>query len=175
MNHVRSALARGAPAAFVVLVPAVGRAASEGGLQILPDPRRLFMLMLLFFVLWPLMSRLLFRPLLDVFDEREKRIEGARSRARQLAQDAESLLTRHAAAVREAREAAAEERRGKVDEARGAHQRAIGEARQAAEVQIAEARREVADAAQAARSDLRTEADGLAREVAERLLGRSVA
>jgi F-type H+-transporting ATPase subunit b len=149
--------------------------AAEGGLQIVPDPVRLLLLLGLFLVLIPILNGLVFRPLLGVLEERERRIEGARSQASALAGQAGELVERHDGAVRSVREAANAERAATVEEARRAHQRALAEARAHAEQQMAGTRGEVAAAVEAARSSLRREAEPLAREAAERLLGRKLA
>jgi F-type H+-transporting ATPase subunit b len=158
-----------------VLLLAAAPARAGEGLEIIPDPARLGVLLVLFLVLIPIMNGLVFRPLLAVLDEREQRIAGARARASEVASEAAALLERHEAALREAREAANVERARAVEEARRAHQEAVGAARQAAEREIAGARGEVAAAVESARAQLRGEAEPLAREVAERLLGRRVA
>jgi F-type H+-transporting ATPase subunit b len=149
--------------------------AAEGGLTIMPDPARLVALLVLFVALVPLLNALLFRPLLEVLEDRERRIEGARTRATELATQAGSLLELHAAAVREVREAANAERRKAVEEARAAHQSAVAEARRLAEREVTATRSEVGAALEAARASLRADAESLAREVAERLLQRRLA
>ena len=150
-------------------------AASEEGLDINPDPTRLLALLMLFVILVPVLDRLLFKPLLGVLDARSARIEGARVRAAELAQQAAALLARHDEAVRQARETAHVEQLGLVEEARRAHQATVGEARAAAEREVVGARGELSRAADSARGVLGAEAEPLAREITARLLGRSAA
>jgi len=167
-------LFRALPAAVVLsLVGASARA--EGGLNIIPEPGKVLVLLALFLVLIPVLNGLVFRPVLGVLDERERRIAGARAQAAALAGQAADLVAQHDAAVREAREAAQAERARAIDEARRAHQAAVRDARDAAVHEIAGARRQVAAAVEAARAELRAEAEPLARDVAERLLGRRLA
>jgi F-type H+-transporting ATPase subunit b len=149
--------------------------AAEGGLVIIPDPVRLAVLLLLFLLLIPLLNQLVFRPLLAVLEERERRIDGARQRAADLARDAAELDRRHESALVEVRAAVHLERVREVEEARRQHQAVVGEARRAAAQEIAGTRADVEAAIAAARARLREEAAPLAREVAERLLGRSLA
>jgi F-type H+-transporting ATPase subunit b len=156
------------------LVPAAARAAG-GGLEIIPDPSRLVPLLVLFLILVPVLNRLLFQPLLGVLDEREQRIDGARSQAVELAQKAAVLLAQHEDAIRRAREVAHVEQTRLVEEARAAHQSTVGEARHAAEAEITGARAELASAAESVRASLGAEAEPLAREIAARLLGREAA
>jgi len=156
------------------LLAATPAQAAEGGLQLVPEPQRLLFLLVLFVVLVPLLNAFLFRPLFRVLEERTQRIDGARARASQLAARAAELVAKHEDAVRGVREVAQRERAQAVDEARRAHQLAIGQARGEAEKQIAATRDDVAAALEAARARLRADAEPLAREVAARLLGRSL-
>jgi F-type H+-transporting ATPase subunit b len=159
---------------IAVLLPRIA-AASEDGLQIIPDPKYLVVLIALFVILVPLLNTLLFKPLLGVLDERAARIEGARVRAAELAQQSAALLARHDEALRQARETAHVEHTRLVEEARRAHGATVGEARSAAEREVHAARDEIANAAESARGTLNSEAEPLAREIAARLLGRSAA
>jgi F-type H+-transporting ATPase subunit b len=169
----RALVAAGLALVAGLLLAAAPAHAAEG-LELVPRPQRLLALLVLFVLLVPLLDALLFRPLLAVLDERGSRIEGARARAAELARRAAELASQHDAAVRQVREAAQRERAGAVDEARRAHQAAIAEARAEAERRIAATRAEVGAALAAARAQLRGEAAPLAREVAARLLGRSL-
>jgi F-type H+-transporting ATPase subunit b len=162
----------GACAAASLLAPAVAHA-SEGSLQIIPDPTRLLVLLVLFAILVPVLNALLFQPLLRVLDEREQRIAGARTRAVELSQQTESLLARHEEALRRAREVAHAEQQRVVEAARGEHQSTIGEARHLAEGEIAAARTEIQRAVERVRASLGAEAEPIARDIAARLLGRS--
>lgn len=159
-------------ATALLLDPAIAHA-SEGGLQIIPDPARLIALLVLFVLLVPLLNRLLFQPLLQVLDERERRIDGARTRATELAQQAAVLVARHDDAIRKARETAHAEQLRVVEEARGQQQSTVGDARHAAEGEIAAARTQIARVIDSVRASLRAEAEPIAREIASRLLGRS--
>jgi len=162
----------GVGAAALLFASAVAQA-SEGSLQIIPDPTRVIVLLVLFVILVPVLNATLFQPLLHVLDEREQRIAGARTRATELAQQTAGLLARHEDALRRAREAAHAEQQRVVEAARGEHQSTIGDARHAAEGEIAAARTEIQRAVETARTSLRAEAEPIARDIAARLLGRS--
>jgi F-type H+-transporting ATPase subunit b len=144
-------------------------------LELVPEPSRLLFLLVLFVLLVPLLNGLLFKPLLAVLEERERRIDGARARAAQLATDAAALVTKHEQALHAARERFSGERTRTLEDARGAHQAAIHEARQHAERELAATREQVETALESARTQLRAEAEPLGRDVAERLLGRGIA
>jgi F-type H+-transporting ATPase subunit b len=158
----------------MVSFPAIA-SASEGGLQIIPDPKRLLVLIVLFVALVPILNKLLFQPLLGVLDEREQRIDGARARATELARQAAALVARHDDAIRKARETAHAEQVRVVEAARGQHHTTVGDARKAAEAELAAARAEIARAVDSVRGSLRAEAEPIARDIASRLLGRSAA
>jgi len=162
--------------ALLVAVPALLLAAAPahaaGGLELVPDPMRLVALLVLFVILVPILNALLFKPLLGVLEERGQRIEGARARAAKLSAQAAELVTRHEAAVRSVRATATGERMQAIDEARRGHHATLAQARGEAEMQIGATRAEVGAALDAARIQLRAEAEPLARDVAERLLGR---
>lgn len=166
------AIASLAGAALLVAGPAW---AAEGGLQIIPDPKLLAVLVIVFALLIAPVNRLLVQPLLRVLDERHERIEGARARAGAVAQEAESVLSGYQAALDQARRAAAAERQRQLETARREEKATSGGAREAAEEQIERARGEIDAALVTARGTLRREAELLAREAAERILGRRLA
>ena len=145
-----------------------------GTLELFPDPTLLLLLLLAVLALVFPMNALIFRPLFRVLDEREDRIDGARRRADQLERDAAEVLARYRGSLREAREEAERERRAQLDEARGEQATIAARARQQAEEQSARARSEIADSLDEARASLRGSAGQLAREAAERILGRAI-
>lgn len=157
--------------AIGLLAPSAAHAA--GALNIIPEPWKVVQLLVLFVVLVPVLNALLFQPLLLVLDEREKRIEGARTRARDLAAQAGALLARHDDAIRQARQVAHAEQVQLVEQARGTHRATVGDARAAAERDVSSARAELTRVADGVRASLGAEAEPLAREIAARLLGRS--
>ena len=148
--------------------------AAGGGIEILPDPARLLPLIALFVLMIVPVNHLIVKPLLSVLDEREARIAGSRQRAEELGQRAGEVLAGYEASVARAREEAETSRRSTLDEARTVHAERVASERGAAEQRTAEARREIAVALEQARTGLRTEAEALARQTAERMLGRSL-
>lgn len=174
-------------AACAVLLSTAARAAEEG-LQLMPDlpfasvaksigapyGYELVGLIALFVLLVAPANRLVFQPLFRVLDAREERIGGTRARARRLEEQAEAVLGRYEAALGETRAEAERERRSRLEQARAESQRASAEARGEAEGRIAQARVEVAASLEEARAALRSEAEGLARQVASQVLGRAL-
>lgn len=165
------------PSALLLLAAAlvVAAPASAASLELVPEPSRLIFLLVLFVVLVPLLNGLLFKPLLAVLEERNRRIEGARARAAELSVAAAALATQHDEALRAARERFNGDRMQTLEHTRRAHQATIAEARQQAEGELAATRDQVGTALETARARLRAEAEPLARDVAERLLGRGLA
>jgi F0F1-type ATP synthase membrane subunit b/b' len=158
-------------AALVLSTPAH---AAEGGLSIFPDPIQLAILVAVFVALVVPVNAVLVRPLVRTLEERAQRIEGARSRAAELAQEADAALGRHRSALEAARAAAERERRGAVEAARAEQSRVTAAARAAAELEIERVRHRIRSALGEARDVLRRDAELLAREVVARILGRPV-
>jgi F-type H+-transporting ATPase subunit b len=147
-------------------------AASEGDLEIFPQPVPLIVLIALFAVIiWPA-NALLWRPLLRVFDERSDRIAGTRARAEKVAAEAKDVLSTYEASVVRARQAADGERGRILDAARHEHAELTAVVRREAESQVTAAREAVEAAVQRARRDLQATAAELGREAAARVLGR---
>ena len=169
----RRALSVGACAA-VAWLGAAPALASEDNLVLVPQPLLLLELILLFVLLIAPVNQLLFKPIFKVLDEREARIQGTRKRARQLEEQADELLGRYEAAVRDVREEAELDRRSRLEQARGAGVAATGEARGQAEGEIERARADLRSAVESARGALRSQADGLARQAASQVLGRTL-
>ncbi len=171
-DRVRQALFGGLAGVSVCLAEAAH--ASEGSLQIYPDPGVLIVLLVAFLILVPVLRYVLFQPLLRVLDDREQRIDGARARAERVGQEAEASLARYESAVRAAAVDAERERKAAVEDAQRAHAASLGAARTDAEGVVERARREVAAALVEARGLLEAQARDLARDAAARVLGRSL-
>lgn len=146
--------------------------AAEHGLEIIPDPSMLLWLVIGFLVLIPLVSRLLLQPLLRVLDERESRIGGARERAGQVSGEADAIVSRYEAEVHEVRADAERARQSALRAARQEEAASVRAARGEAEQEIDVARGAIETALESARASLRTTAEDLAREAAQRVLGR---
>lgn len=161
-------------AALCTGLPALARAASEGGLVLVPRLDLLGALLLLFVLLVIPVNQLLFAPLLRVLDEREDRIGGTRRKAERLEREAATVLERYQGSVREVREEAELARRALLEEVRADVQRETAAARRDAESRIESARAELAGSLDEARASLRAQATQLAREAASRVLGRAL-
>ncbi len=148
--------------------------AAEGGLSLAPDPYELIALIVFFIALMYPANKLLFEPLIDTLEEREKRIEGAQKRATELGSEAERVLGTYQEAIGEARKAADTDRGQAMEEARREQARVTNEARGDAEQEVKRAREGVASSLEQARTEIRSQAEDLARQAAAQVLGRSI-
>ena len=174
MNRDRRIAHLAAFVAFCALSLVASAAGASGDeLEILPDPKLLLILIVFFTLLVFPMNALIFKPIFKVLDEREEKTAGTRRHADRLFADAEEVLERYETSVREVRQEAEADRKQTLEQARADAGNRSSDARAAAEREVARAREEVATALGQARSELRSQSQGLAREVAERVLGRS--
>ena len=162
-----------AGAATALAAPA---AHAAGQLKLIPDDWNVVIVLVVgFALLIPVVNALIVQPVLKVVDEREDKIAGARRRAEKLERDADAVLARYEEEVRETREACDRDRRAHLDAARAQQTEIASEARSEAEREIAQSRRELDASLADARASLRGAAEQLARQAAERILGRTVA
>ena len=157
-----------------MLLAAAPAWASEGSLVLVPDPRILVLLLLLFMLLVLPVNALLLRPVFRVLDDREDRIAGTRERADKVSAEADEILARYEQAVRDVRDEAERDRKQRLLAARSEAATQTAAARAAADQDSDRARREIAAALANARQSLRPHAERLAREAAARVIGRSL-
>ena len=136
--------------------------------------RDLIILLVLFTALVIPVNKLIFKPIFRVLDEREEKISGTRRQADRLVAEANEVIQRYEQSVREVRQDAEQERRQTLESARADGSTTTTAARGEAEQQVARAREEVAAALDDARGTLRAQSEGLAAEIAARVLGRSL-
>ena len=174
--RIRKLPSHAATGLVATILAVAGDAAAAGGegLVILPELPMLLLLLVAFAILIFPLNALVFRPIFNILDERDKRIEGTRDRASRLAAEADAALSRYEGAIATAREELEQDRRRQADEARSAHSARTASARAEAEQEIGRARDSVAASLDEARTSLRAQSEGLAREIATRVLGREV-
>ncbi|HXG51903.1 MAG TPA: hypothetical protein VNN77_10900 [candidate division Zixibacteria bacterium] len=129
---------------------------------------------LLFLLLWVVLSRLLFRPYLHVLEERERRTSGTEQEANRLAGEAARLKGEYEERIAQAQAAGAAARDAVVQEGREQRERIIAEARREAAATLERIRRELHEQMQRERAIAAAEADLVAREMASKVLGRRV-
>ena len=133
----------------------------------------IFIMLFMFLFLLAWMSVILFKPFLALYDEREKRIEGAAETARQLTEGAnakgEVIEQKLRAANDDAREILVQLReKGAAEE-----QQIIQDAREKSQSMLEDARADLFAEAEEARAQLRATSEKLADDIAQRILGRA--
>jgi F-type H+-transporting ATPase subunit b len=147
--------------------------AAEGGVEVDFDLTVLFMVGL-FVVLWLVLKPLLFDPMLKLFEERERRIDGAKLLARKIDQKSANALTEYETGMQKGR-AEANAEREKI-RAEGLKKEAEILARVRAETAktMEEGRTKARAEMERARAGLNAEMPGIAMDFASRALGREV-
>ncbi len=105
---------------------------------------------------------------------RQRLIAGFRKRSEVLQAKADDVLARYQASIRAVRVESEQSRREQLDAARSERSTITAEARGGAERQLEAARGELEASLVQARATLRENAQGLARDAAETVLGRSL-
>ncbi len=144
------------------------------GLNLFPEPWKVAIHVTLFLVIIYPTTRFLLRPLVRVIEERERRTEGALDRMDSLLGEAAELRQTLEVRLDTAREEAQAQRAGQLQQVEEDERRELTEAREHAERRLQEARVSIAAQVESARESLRAEADGLARDLASRVLGRKL-
>jgi F-type H+-transporting ATPase subunit b len=163
----------GAAAAAPLATPPVLLAMSGGGVRIDFDLSVLVQ-MVIFAVLILVLKPLLFDPILRVFEERERRTDGARAEARQMQEEAGELLREYEHALSRVRRVAAEERERIRVETGRLEAEVLEEARASSARILADGRAAIQTEVDALRFDLGRESERVARQLASRVLGREV-
>lgn len=130
--------------------------------------------MLLFAALIVVLKPLLFDPVLRVFEERERRTDGAKAAAREMQRKAGELLQRYETELVKVGKAAAEERDRMRAETARLEAEILAEARTAAARVLDQGRKEIEQQVERIRFDLGRQSERLARDMAARALGREV-
>jgi F-type H+-transporting ATPase subunit b len=128
----------------------------------------------LFILLWLLLKPSLFDPMLKLFEEREKRIEGAKLLARQTDLASAGALSKYEEAMAKARAAANVERDKLRSEGVKAENEILGKVRAQTAKSLEEGRGSMAGELASARAKLKVDIQVLAKDLASRVLGREV-
>jgi len=129
----------------------------------------------LFLVLLVILKPALFDPMMRLFEEREKRIEGTRNEARKENERSAKAKSKAVAIVSKGREAGALERDALRAEGLKREAELMNLVRAESAATLERGRAEIGNEANAARTQLRTDARALGRDMASRVLGREVA
>jgi F-type H+-transporting ATPase subunit b len=121
-----------------------------------------------------ILTRMVFKPFMNVLQERKNRIEGTEQKAKDLQQQADELIERYREAITAAQAQGAsirdEIRKTSMVEEMAILEKAMGEANRL----IQEVKGRIAEESRTARVDLRFLAQNLSREISEKILGRSM-
>ena len=154
----------------MALVPAM---AGGGGVNI--DFDLTFVAQMVVFAgLVVILKPLLFDPVLKIFEQRELYTEGRKAEARELQEEAGTLLRKYERELERVNQVAAAERERLRAETSKLEAEILGEARVATTRIIDEGRRKIESEVNAIRFQLGRESERVAREIAARVLGREV-
>jgi len=128
----------------------------------------------LFFVLFFILRAFVFRPIMALFDARERSIDGAKREARQLEKDAEAKLERFEEQMAKMRREAGAERDQMRVEASKRERALLEEVKAETEAMVADAEAKMAEEAARVRGEIAAQTPALARQIASKLLGREV-
>jgi F-type H+-transporting ATPase subunit b len=130
--------------------------------------------LVLFSGLTLILKPLLFDPMLKLFEERERRIDGAKMQARKIDEKSASALAKYESEMAKARAQANAEREKIRAEAQRKEQEIMGSVRASTAKTLEEGKQRAHAEAQRVRATLKGEATTLARDLAGRVLGREV-
>jgi F-type H+-transporting ATPase subunit b len=129
---------------------------------------------ILFLVLWAILNKFLFRPYLDLLDERERKTSGARSETAGLEQQAERLKAEYDEKIAQAQAAGNVAKETILNEARRQRDDILESARAEASSALERVRQELASQIEKERQLAAAEAASVARDMARKILGRDV-
>jgi F-type H+-transporting ATPase subunit b len=130
--------------------------------------------LVLFVVLTLVLKPVLFDPMLKLFEERERRTDGAKKRARETDAKSSSALTTYEEGMAKARAAGAAERERVRAEGIKREQEILAAVRAATAKAVDDGKQKAHAEAAKVRAVLQTDAQTLARDLATRVLGREV-
>lgn len=147
--------------------------AERGSNLLMPDASAIVIFVMALALVWVL-NALLFKPLNQVLDDRDRRTRGYISEAKAMLAESDRKLAQYQEAMRQARaevyEVLEQRRKAAIDQ-RG---RLIDAAKQEVTEQIASARREIEAQIAEAQSELSAEAQAVANRIAGNLVGRQI-
>jgi F-type H+-transporting ATPase subunit b len=144
-----------------------------GGVDVDFD-KTFLMQMVLFSLLIVVLKPLLFDPVLRIFEQREKRTEGARAEARHMQEKAGELLQKYERELERVNQVAAEERERLRAETAKLEATIVHEAREVATRIADEGRQRIEAELGTLRQELGRRSQQLASDLARRVLGREV-
>lgn len=129
----------------------------------------------LFLIFWALLRRILFTPVGRLMEERERRTEGVELQARAMRDEAKQLQAEYEAAIAKARQEGDAIKSQIRAEAAHARDLVIAQAHEAATQRTQDMRAQIHRELEGARASIAQQAESLAQDMAEKVLGRKVA
>jgi len=154
--------------------PVLALAAKSGGGVNIDFDLSVVAQMVLFALLIVILKPLLFDPVLKIFEERERRTDGAKAEARSMQERAGELLSRYERELERVHHVAATEREKIRAETARLEQEILAKGRQVAGDIVLKGRDKIAKDVQGIQFDLGRQTEQLARHIASRVLGRDL-
>lgn len=148
--------------------------AAAGGVEVDVNFTLVLMQLGVVTVLMLVLKPVLFEPLLALFEEREKRIDGAKLEARKMDDQAAEMLRKYESEIEKVTRIAGEERDKVRAEAQRLEAQVLAEAREASAKLLEEGRKEIAAERAAAVAALSENEVALTRQIAGTVLGREL-
>jgi len=127
-----------------------------------------------FLALWFFLSKILFKPFIALLEERENRSEGLKAAAASLVAEGERLRADYESAIAKANEEGAAVKETLLQEARQTRERLLAESRAQAADRMTAVREDIKNEMAKSRALALQEAAVIARQMAEKVLGRMV-
>ena len=134
----------------------------------------LFLQFVNFMVLMVVLNALLFKPLRAALQARREAIEASQAKVQDIDEQVQAQIARYEVQLQEARQQGAQERLALRQAGQEEEARILGEANQTAAVKLQTIKEQIQEEAGAARQALRNETEALAKEIAGKVLGRTV-
>jgi F-type H+-transporting ATPase subunit b len=129
----------------------------------------------IFLLLWIILSKLLFRPYLNLLDQRERRTTGAQHDSTDLQYEGARLRAQYEEKIAQAQAAGYAAKEAILQEARQQREKVLTQVREDTMRMLEEVRRELASQVQRERQVVADEVRTIAQEMASKILGRNVA
>jgi F-type H+-transporting ATPase subunit b len=129
---------------------------------------------ILFLVLWFVLTRILFRPYLTLLEERERRTAGTQHESVELAREGELLKAQYEERITRAQAAGAAAKEAILRQARQEREQLISQVREEATRTLEQVRQEVRRQMEKEKQLATTEVGVIAQEMVRKILGRSV-
>src|ERR1700741_4997517 len=129
---------------------------------------------ILFLILWAILSKILFHPYLALRDERERKTGGTLREAADLEREGERLRVEYEEKIAQAQAAGYAAKEAIVKEAQSQREKRLAETRQEAAQLLEKARAEVRAEMDRERQLAVAEAENIARDMVSKILGRNI-